>query len=346
MADVSAAISAYIRDNIRLSKADISSSATSRDWLLTRVASEIDRRTQAGEIEPCLHPDQFVYFGSYFKGTKVATVDEYDVLIVIDSNTGVFSQSGVEIGTGLGTAYPNHKYNSRYYKSDGSGVSPAKMLNWLKGVVTDVVSSYGGEAPERAGQAVTARIASKGIAIDFVPAGIFRRISDGTTFYNIPLGDQHGGWIVTSPQFDIERLNTVAKGKGNFKNVIRIAKRIKTTYNFQVSSFSVETAVVDYGTSSAWRNDLFLDTFGALLSLEYAFRRGSILDPYDQGKNLVDGVESLEWYADRIKGISDTLVACISLPDDAEARARVYAAFENAQPRALQSGQGPGIFGR
>ena len=39
-----------------------------------------------------------LYFGSYFKGTKVAAVDEFDVLVILDLNNGVFSQNGISVG--------------------------------------------------------------------------------------------------------------------------------------------------------------------------------------------------------------------------------------------------------
>jgi hypothetical protein len=51
-----------------------------------------------------LASDPFIYFGSYFKGTKVADVDEFDVLVVIDSQGGQYSQGGKVIGHGLGSA--------------------------------------------------------------------------------------------------------------------------------------------------------------------------------------------------------------------------------------------------
>ena len=128
-----------------------------------------------------------VYFGSYFKGTKVADVDEYDVLVLIDSYSGSYSRGGKQVGIGQGSADPNPKYYKKFYKDDGSGVSPAKMLNWLKGVADEVVGTFSGEAPVRDGQAITSTIKSKGLKIDLVPAGVFVN-GNGTLFYNIPDG--------------------------------------------------------------------------------------------------------------------------------------------------------------
>ena len=103
MGDVSKAIQKYLDEYIRLNLSDISQSAKSREWLLQRILNKINQRASDGLKQPVLYSARpFVYFGSYFKKTKVQVVDEYDVLVVIDSNGGMFSQSGSKIGDGQG----------------------------------------------------------------------------------------------------------------------------------------------------------------------------------------------------------------------------------------------------
>ena len=310
MCNVTTAIQKYINDELRLSQTDISSTLKSREWFLKRIQNVIANRSH----EPVLYATtNFIFFGSYFKGTKVKAVDEYDVLVVIDSNNGKYSSGDTKIGDGQGTASPNHKYDKKYYKLDDSGVSPAKMLNWLRGVVTEVTDSFGGEAPIRNGQAVTATIHSSNLKIDLVPAGIFKRISDGSTFYNIPKGDAGNSWIVTSPRADIDLLNTVAKNKNDFRNIIRIAKRIKDTYKFQISSFAIETAIVYHGYYNKWYDNLYSDVTTSLAVLANLFRQGTIQDPYDSENNLIKNVSNLKWYADRIDTIVDRLDKCLQM---------------------------------
>lgn len=330
MADVSAAIGAFINNEISLTRKDISSAVESREWFIERVKSEIENRTE----ELVLYaPDPFIYFGSYFKGTKVKNVDEFDILVVIDSNTGVFSRYGQKLGVGQGNASPNHKYDNKYYKEDGSGVSPAKMLNWLKGIVKAVTSSFGGEAPIRNNQAVTAYIKSKDLKIDFVPAGIFKHTFDGSTFYNIPRGDASNGWIITSPRQDIELLKRAAKGKNSFRDVIRLCKYISSSYNFLVSSFAIESAIVQYGQNETWFNsgskDLYLNVKGALSYLATFFRYGLISDPYDKNNNLIAEASSLSWYADRIDEIIAKLNSLQNEPNQTKAREYVSKIFRN-----------------
>lgn len=326
MGDVSKAISIYIDDEIRLNITAISQSVKSREWFLKRIANVIESRQR----EPVLYaPENFIYFGSYFKGTKVKSVDEFDVLVIIDSNTGIYSRDGSEIGEGQGAANPNHKYDRKYFKSDDSGISPAKMLNWLKGIVTEITDAYGGEAPERNGQAITATIQSQNLRIDLVPGGVFKRNSDGTVFYNIPKGDKNNGWILTSPRADIDLLNSAAQNKDDFKNVIRIAKRIKDTYNFNVPSFAIETAIISYGSTNRWHNNLYHDVTGAIKYLAGSFSVGNIPDPYDANNNLLSGIDSLSWYADRLDKIKAELEKCINIDDQEKVNDRVRKAFEN-----------------
>ncbi|MEK6840253.1 MAG: hypothetical protein AABX72_04885 [Nanoarchaeota archaeon] len=145
----------------------------------------------------------------------MADVDEYDVLVLIDSYSGSYSRGGKQVGIGQGSADPNPKYYKKFYKDDGSGVSPAKMLNWLKGVADEVVGTFSGEAPVRDGQAITSTIKSKGLKIDLVPAGVFVN-GNGTLFYNIPDGTAANSWITTSPELDISELNRLAKDRNKF----------------------------------------------------------------------------------------------------------------------------------
>jgi hypothetical protein len=327
MADLAKLLKKFVQENIALSQKDISESAKSREWFLAKIKSKVEEKTN----EPSLYQETpFVYFGSYFKGTKVSDVDEYDVLVVIDSNSGQFTQSNVKTGEGLGSANPNHKYGAKYKKSDGSGVSPAKMLNWLKGIVEEVVDSFGGSAPERSGQAVVATIASKNIKIDLVPAGIFKHAQRaGTLFHNIPKGDKNNGWIVTSPKQDMELLSALAKDRSDFRNVIRILKYIKQKYNFLVPSFAIECSVIELVHHNSWSNVISKDLILTMQYFANALREGKIVDSLDPNNNLLSNVENLSWYAERIEGIIEVLNNQVNEYDEDKAYQRIFKAFSN-----------------
>ncbi len=323
------AISHYLNNHICLSQKDISESAKSREWFLTRVENVINARSGEPKLYSGEHGNKFLYFGSYFKGTKVADVDEFDVLVLIDSSSGIYTKSGLQIGTGQGVVSPNPKYYQKYKKEDNSGVSPAKMLNWLKGVVDEVMEAYDGETPIRDGQAVTATIKSQNLKIDLVPAGVFVK-DDGIVFYNIPDGSASNDWITTSPKLDMEKLDELAKRRDNFKNAIRILKRIKETHNFQIPSFPIEMSAVHYVNKNTWYQDLYTDISGLIGFLAYSFRTGSIADNYNDAQNLLDGVENLDWYADRLEAIVERLnFYHTKSTNEEEVRERVTALFEN-----------------
>ena len=303
----------FLKEEIALSMTDISESAKSRDWFLEKIKNKIEEKTE----EPSLYKLQpFLNFGSYFKGTKVKNVDEYDILIVIDSNNGKCTQEGVHIGDGLGSALPNHKYDTKYLKADGSGVSPSKLLNWLKGIVQEVVTSYGGTAPERSGQAITARIESKDINIDLVPAGIFQHTQKSDTiFYNIPKGDINNGWILTNPKQDMELINDLAQNKDNFRNLIRIIKFIRDNYNMNISSFAIECVVISMA-EKIWYDSIFINLIVILIGLGEKLKSGEILDTFDSKNNLLAGVGSTKYYSERIDKILESLVDLTKQDDD------------------------------
>jgi hypothetical protein len=327
MADMNKIIQKFITQEIALSKKDISESAKSREWFLDKIKKKIDE----GKNEPTLYKEKpFVNFGSYFKGTKVADVDEYDVLVVIDSNTGQFTQGDEKTGEGLGDINPNHKYDDKYKKEDKSGVSPSKMLNWLKGVVKEVAESFGGTVPERAGQAVTARIESKDINIDLVPAGKFKHTKrSGIFFYDIPRGDKNNGWILTDPEQDIKLINELAQKKSDFKNVIRILKYIKNKYNFLVPSFAIECCVIEYANGNEWTGSVFKDLQGALGYFAQALGNKEIKDTFDSKNNLLSGVENIGWYKERVENISKILNDQVSEDDEEKAYARIKKVLSN-----------------
>lgn len=327
MADLTKLIRRFVQENIALSQKDISESAKSREWFLSKIKSKVEEKTN----EPSLYQGTpFIYFGSYFKGTKVSDADEYDVLVVIDSNTGQFTQSDVKTGEGLGNANPNHKYDMKYKKSDGSGVSPAKMLNWLRSIVEEVVESFGGSAPERSGQAITATIASKNVKIDLVPAGIFKHAQQTETlFYNIPKGDKSNGWIVTSPKKDMELLSALAKDRSDFKNVIRILKYIKKKYNILVSSFAIECSVVELVRHNSWANIVSTDLIASMKYFANALKEGKISDSFDSNNNLLSNIDNLSWYSERIEGIIEVLNNQVNEYDEDRAYQRICKAFSN-----------------
>lgn len=327
--DLNQLLKKFVSDEISLNQPDISSAIKTREWLLEKIKTKLEEING----EPILYtPDRFVRFGSYFAGTKVKVVDELDFLVVIDSNSGVFSIKDNEYGKGLGTANPNHKYDQRFKKSDDSGVSPTKMLNWLKGILTEVVEPFGGEVPEKDGQAITVLIKSKGIKFDFIPAGVFER-SDGSShiFYNIPKADKSNGWTVTNPKKDIERVTTLARDRSDFRNVIRLIKYIRDQYNMGISSYTIQCSVCGYAETNSWSNSFFEDFLLALKSFELNLSNGFISDGFDSSVNLLEGVNSNEYYAERLKSLISNLYNLTHENDKGTALSKMASLLSNGK---------------
>lgn len=176
---------------------------------------------------------------------------------------------------------------------------------------------------------ITATIKSKDLKLDLVQAVVFQHNSNNETFYAIPKGGQGNGWIATGPHRDMERLKEVAQDKENFRNVIWLCKRVRDTYNFGVSSFAIEAAVVGYAERNYWYGDLYPDFRAVLKVLIKAFREGVIPDPFDNQNNLIAGVASLDWYADRLEKIIEGMDACADWERQDEVRERVYEILEH-----------------
>lgn len=304
MGTLSRAIENYIASTIRYSNHDRDKAIKSREWFLNRIKQSISKQSYAPQL---YERDKIVYFGSYFKGTKVRAVDEFDVLIVLDSCSGYFFRDGITYGKGLGTASPNYLFDKRFYKLDETGISPTKLLNWLQRLTLEIVNSFDGEAPERNGQAITATIKSQNLKIDLVPAVICENMQSNTPpFYVIPKGDNTNSWLVTRPREDINLLQAIAQDKANFRNIIRIIKRIKSTYNFQLSSFAIETAIIKYGKVCAWHDDVATNLKAVISDLSQVISSGYLKDPFDN-VNLLEGISSLSWYAQRLNNIKQEL---------------------------------------
>ena len=307
MIDMDSLISKFINEEIVLSKKDISASAKSREWFLGRIKTKIED----DKNNPALYgTEPFVNFGSYFKGTKVSDADEYDILLVFDTNNGQFISGGNKIGEGIGSANPNHRYDQKFMKDDGQSLSPGKILSWLRGIAKEVVDEFGGTAPDRAGQAITVRIESKDISIDLVPAGIFSHTQrTGVEFYDIPRGDKDDGWIVTNPKQDKELLNDLGGKYDNFKNVIRITKYIKQNYNLTISSFAVECSAISYVQNAAWYTSVYANLKGFLAQFSEALKAKSVQDIFDTTTNLLSSLSdtNAEQYSRFICGINEFL---------------------------------------
>lgn len=294
--------SKFVSEEIALDQEDISSAVKSKEWLLDRIKTKIKEKTNGPQLYA---EDPLIGYGSYFAKLKVADVDEMDFLLVIDSNTGIFRNDGTtEYGKGLGSASPNHKYNSEFMKSDSSGVSPNKLLGWLRGICWEVLEPLNGEMPVIDGPAIKVVIKSTGLKFDLVPAGVFERTNgSGNIFYNIPRGDAAEGWLLTNPRKDIERIERLAEQHEGFRNVVRLLKFVRDHYGLPLSSYALQCVVCLYAENFQWQGDLLANLHHALILLENKLRNGVVEDGFDPAINLLKDLVNPGQYANVVQSI-------------------------------------------
>lgn len=282
----------FINNNLALSQKDISNAVSSREWLITKIINKIAEKTGSPQLY-CENGSKYIQFGSYFKGTKVSNVDEFDILLIVDTANGMYLRGETKEGNGIGNTIPNPLYSEKYFKDGTNKVSSRKLLTWLKDIIDEVLDPYGCEPSEKAGQAVTAYIKSKDLHIDFVPGCIFKKVNttDEGIFYIIPKGDIDCGWIETNPRIDKKILVDISANYTQFKSTIRLFKFLfKNSYNVTIGSYAVESAIVDYEISNIFYDDFKYDFIGALNHIIKLVDNSKIPDMRDNNINLLGDI--------------------------------------------------------
>lgn len=326
----------FKKDYITLDKKDIEACSKSRESFI----SQFKKKVKDDKDGPQLYSEEpTINFGSRFDGTQYGDLDEMDIMLVIDSNNGYFYTGEKTIGNGLGIQSPNHKYDSKFKKDNNSGVSGTKLLNWVKGIATDIIENgYSASVkPKRDGQAVTVEVKSLGLSFDLVLAGIFEHTEGKGDFYNIPDGKASNGWILTNPKADKAMITDLNSEKENFCDVIRVIKFIRDYYNITLSSHIVKSSVADYAENKnyglAWKDDFWIDLKGSLSHLESSLREKHVPDlliSYTTGvhENLISGIDNNEVCAGKVLKVIDRLKS-VELAEEGVKYKALVAALSN-----------------
>lgn len=320
MADTDCILTAFFAEHLSLSAKDIQKSVRSREWLLTRLKNVISE-----DDGPKLFSEEpFLYFGSYFKGTKVADVDEFDVLVVVDSNTGVFSEENFQIGHGLGSAFPNEKYSRSLMRDNGTGLSPTKLLSWLQGVASRAVGSAGVAKPRIDGQAVVLHLSNSDLSVDLVPAGIFESIqTKDARFYNIPSG-RNDGWTVTNPKIDKSLFLEAASLRPEMKNITRLIKLLRDNADVSISSYAIECAVIQAVKTNYWVPSVTTNLITVIDSIRSQVAGGLISDMSFPSRNTLRDKKEGERLARLLLSLGGVIIEAIRDPNEENAKQRIF----------------------
>jgi hypothetical protein len=327
MADTDSILNEFFSEHLALSATDIQKSVSSREWLIKRITDTIEQQDgpKLYSVEP------IIYFGSFFKHTKVADVDEFDVLLVIDSNGGVFSEAGIQTGIGLGSEYPNKKYSSSLMRPDGTGLSPTRLLDWLQKTTSTAVGSFGVSRPRIDGQAVVVELSGQGLAVDLVPAGVFESTAySNTELYNIPSGSSDG-WTITNPKVDKKVFLEWAAQRPDLKNITRLIKLVRDVREIKVSSFAIECAVIEAAKTNQWVHS----TTSNLMSVVDSFRRqvvaGVITDIAFPVRNVFRNKPEFERLAKALYEVAMSVVDVVNSTNYEQAKKQVFSVILDEQ---------------
>lgn len=330
MANTNRILSDFYDEYLSLSAKDIQKSVKSREWALARIQNTI-----AEESGPQLYArEPIIYFGSFFKDTKVSDVDEFDTLLVIDSCNGVFSESDIQTGKGLGTQFPNPKYAADLMKKNGTGISPTRLLNWLQRVSNKALGSLGVSRPRIDGQAVVVELSGSQLAIDLVPAGIFHSTRDEKLeFYNIPSGS-NDGWTVTNPKIDKQLFLECASVREGMKNLTRLVKFVRDRSSIDISSFAIECAVFAAASSANWSQHLTINFMNVVESIRTQVTNGLIADISLPSRNTLTNKPAGQKLVDILTTILSSVLRAMDEEDENKARSLVYNSILNSKPTA------------
>lgn len=224
-------------EHIRLSQKEIEAVAGARATLLQVIRSKADE----GQLPT---PKEFLLIGSYKRGTKIAPLDDVDMLYVMgrarrEGSTHRHILTDCDFEFGLAFMEPENN------------ISSVKVLNLLKKVIGAV---YSRSEVRRNQEVVNVYLASYDVGFDIVPA--FRVENQG--YYLIPAGGGSPYWKRTNPKKDEVILDQLNEKHSNLlKNTIRIMKywfrkkRIKSLRSYHLETiayyiFSEEGSCTSY----------------------------------------------------------------------------------------------------
>ena len=330
-------IDKFVSEEVALDQGDISDAVKSREWLLKQIQAKISARLLGPQLYA---PEPFLGYGSYFARLKAKDVDEIDFLVVIDSHLGSFwKASGIRSGEGLGSvAYPNPFFGDQFLKSDRRGVSPSKVLNWLAGICWEVLEPLGGDRPMIDSPAVKVSLKSKGIKFDLVPAAIMEQATllAQQQFFAIPRG-KSDDWIATNPTLDTQRVEQLAEGCAEFRNVIRILKMVRDSYRLPISSYALQCAACQYAEGYSWQSSVFSNLESALIFLDMKLQKGIIEDGFDNSLNLLAGMPNIEAIRATFKTVCVAINLAKNETDEDAAYNKLWASIMNQQRVTLAS---------
>lgn len=239
---VISAFNEFMVNTVNLDKDRTKEARGSRDWLVAQIKGF---PTDENDF-PILHPDLYVYFGSFARRTKKRPLDDIDMLIVLHAQGNMYNEyfDRIEI------TVPESADRQLKLCNDNTRIlNSIKVINkFLKGL--EGVDQYKNAKIKRNQEAATLELKTKDWNFDIVPAFITQEDMNGKTFYLIP--DGKGNWKKTDPRLDRDRTTRVNTSKnGRVLNVIRATKYWNKRATMpSMGSYLLENMILDYYENS------------------------------------------------------------------------------------------------
>lgn len=311
---VNTAFNSFLRDVVRLDPAQTSAARGSRDWLVSQMRQRAASNT---DPLPALHPEEYVYFGSFARRTKARPLDDVDMMIILHAQ----SNWRVEVAPNRYHVHvPDDSPQRRFCFTGTDRLNSRLIINQFIRSLRQV-PQYESSDLTRNQQAAVLRLRSQPWNFDIVPCFVTAP-DNGRTFYLIPDGD--GNWMGTDPRVDQERVTRINTARGGrVLDVIRLVKCwASRKRGLTLGSYLVEVLITNFYERNDLRTPYYLDT-EFIRILEHLARHVTfeVQDP----KGLEGNVNRLSWDE---RAVASDLIAAT------HAQARVALALEQAGEQA------------
>jgi len=278
------AFNEFMTNTVNLDKDRTKEARSSRDWLVKQIKSF---PTDDNDF-PFLHPDLYVYFGSFARRTKKRPLDDIDMIIVLHAQGNSYNEYSDKIEI---TATESADRQLKLCHDNTRNINSIKVIN--KSIkALEGIDQYKNAKIKRNQEAATLQLKSKDWNFDVVPAFITNEDVNGKTFYLIP--DGKGNWKKTDPRLDRDRTTNVNQSKnGRVLNVIRAVKYWNKRPTMpSMGSYLLENMILDYYENSSTEASQYVDIelvkiFGDIKSRVYNI----VNDP----KNIQGNINNLSW---------------------------------------------------
>lgn len=235
---VISAFNEFMTDIVDLDHEVSQTAKKSRDWMVDRIHS-FQNNVQNF---PGLYSGHDIFFGSFERKTKKRELDDIDLMICLEGDGGIYSESGSTVY--IGGFNEGSPLNRLLFDNIGNLNSKRVINKFLASLET--VPQYEKAETHLRGEAATLKLKSYPWTFDIVPCFITRNDLFGRSYYLIP--DGSGNWKKTDPRIDRGRVERLVALRGtSILGSIRLMKFWNCRATMPtMSSYLLENMILDY----------------------------------------------------------------------------------------------------